>query len=162
MVRLSCANGVAVNKPAMPMRALHELINLDEPAYPLVREWAAAATRRVEFLPPSAARDDALIQTQVSTRSPMGAVVYETGGIIIDGGWLRILGSGHAGRLTRTLRGWNVGRAEGLYLIADDAVGGFFAINGGACGPDVKRTYYFAPDTLDWEPLDMGYSEFLC
>jgi hypothetical protein len=90
----------------------------------------------------------------------MGAVVYETGGIFIDNGWLRLLGSGHD-RLTRTLPGWNEGRSEGFYLVADDAVGGFFAINGGTLGPDIKNIYYFAPDRVDWESLEMGYSDFL-
>jgi hypothetical protein len=45
--------------------------------------------------------------------------------------------------------------------VADDVIGGFFAINGGALGPDVKNVYYFAPDSLDWEPLKIGYSSFL-
>ena len=142
------------------MRPLHELLSRDDPAFPLVREWASAATRPVELLPPSAARDEALLRTQVTTRSPMGAVVHETGGILVDGGWLRFLGSGHD-RLKRTLPGWNDGRSDGFLLIADDAVGGFFAVNGGALGPDVKSVYYFAPDTLDWEPMAMGYSDFL-
>jgi hypothetical protein len=142
------------------MRPLHELINTEDPAFPLVREWAAKALRSVELLPPSAARDDALLRTQVTTRSPMGAVVYETGGVLIDHGWLRVLGSGHP-RLARTLPGWNESRGQGFYLVADDAVGGFFAINGGAFGDDLKDLYYFAPDSLAWEPLHMGYSAFL-
>lgn len=142
------------------MRPAHDLINHDEPAFPLVREWARAAIRPVEILPPSEGREGALLQIQVTTRSPMGAVVYETGGILVDGGWLRVLGSGHP-RLTRTLPAWNAARGDGFCLIADDAVGGFFAINGGALGPDVKDVYYFAPDSLGWEPLKMGYSQFL-
>ena len=127
---------------------------------PLVREWAVAAIRSVDVLPPSAARRDTLERAQVSTRSPMGSVIYETGGLLVDGGWLRILGSGHS-RLTRTLPGWNVDRSEGFLLVADDAIGGFFAINGGALGADVKHMYYFAPDSLEWEPLAMSYSQFL-
>jgi len=142
------------------MRSLSELIDLDDPAFPLVRDLAANAVRPVEILPPSATRDDVLWRTQVTTRSPMGAVVYEMGGILIDGGWLRVLGSGHL-RLTRTLPGWNEGRADRFLLVADDAVGGFFAINGGAFGPDVKSLYYFAPDSLEWEPMKIGYSDFL-
>jgi hypothetical protein len=142
------------------MRTIGELIDVNEPAFPLIREWAAAAIRPVDFLPPSAARQNALEHIQVTTRSPMGAVVYETGGVLVDGGWLRILGSGNA-RLTRTLPSWNAGRSEGYLLVADDAVGGFFAINGGALGADVRNMYYFAPESLDWEPLKMGYSDFL-
>jgi hypothetical protein len=63
--------------------------------------------------------------------------------------------------LTRTLPGWNEGRTDGFLLLADDAVGGFFAINGGGLGADLKNLYYFAPDALDWEPLEIGYSAFL-
>src|SRR5437763_631158 len=122
------------------MRTLEELLNTDEPAFPLIQTWAARAVRQVELLPPSAARGDALLQTQVTVRSPMGAVVYETGRILIDHGWLRVLGSAHQ-RLTRTLPGWNEGRSDGFYLVADDVVGGFFAINGGALGDDVKNIY---------------------
>src|SRR4249920_1805589 len=105
------------------MRPLTELIDRDEPALPLVREWIASSVRPVELLPPSNVREDALFRTQVTTRSPMGAIVYETGGILIDHGWLRILGSGNP-RLTRTLPGWNEGRSDGFFLVADDAIGG--------------------------------------
>ena len=34
-----------------------------------------------------------LLGLQVTTCSPMGAFVYECGGIVIDSGWLRMLGS---------------------------------------------------------------------
>src|SRR4051794_1850209 len=115
------------------MRQLHELIKLEEPAMPRVLHWLASAVRSVELLPPSDARGDVLLQTQVTTRSPMGAIAYETGGILIDHGWLRVLGSGSP-RVTRTLPAWNQGRGDGFYLVADDVVGGFFAINGGALG----------------------------
>jgi hypothetical protein len=72
------------------MRPIGELINCDDQAFPLVREWVGAAVRPVEILPASEARQEALYQTQVTTRSPMGAIVYETGGLLIDGGWLRV------------------------------------------------------------------------
>jgi hypothetical protein len=142
------------------MRPLAELIDTTDPAMPLVLEWVAKAIRPVEILSSSSAREEALVQTQVTTRSPMGAIIYETGGILIDGGWLRVLGSGSA-RLTRTLPGWNQDRGEGFLLVADDAIGGCFAINGGALGPKIKCIHYFAPDTLGWEPLDIGYSDFI-
>ena len=142
------------------MRPLHELIRIDDRAFPLIREWAGQAVRHVELLPPSNQRADVLRRTQVTTRSTLGAIAYETGGIIVDHGWLRILGSGHP-RLQRTLPDWNEGKASGFYLVADDAVGGFYAINGGSLGDEVKNVYYFAPDTLDWESLGRGYTDFL-
>ena len=142
------------------MRPLHELINTDEPAMLLVREWLDASENHYEVLPPSASSEAVLHELQVTTRSTMGAIAYETGGILIDHGWLRILGSG-CERLTRDIVTWNRDRAEGFFLVADDVVGGFFAINSNGLGEDMGAIYYWAPDTLEWEPLGAGYTDFL-
>ena len=150
------------------MRPLSELINTDEPAWPEVQKWIAGATNAVEVLPVNEAdRDAALLAIQVTTRSPMGAIVYETGGLLIDHGWLRILGSGHS-RLPRSLASWNEGRTmfgdeqpPGYLLVADDVLGGFFAINGGSLGPEQGSVFYFAPGTAEWECLDFSYSQFI-
>jgi len=150
------------------MRPLSELINTDEPAWPEVQEWIAGATNSVEVLPVNEAdRAAALLAIQVTTRSPMGAIVYETGGLLIDHGWLRILGSGHS-RLPRSLASWNEGRTmfgdeqpPGYLLVADDVLGGFFAINGGSLGPEQGSVFYFAPGTAEWECLDFSYSQFI-
>lgn len=101
-----------------------------------------------------------LLSLQVTTRSTMGAVAYETGGLLIDHGWLRVLGSGHP-KLARDIVDWNKGRSSGFLLVADDVVGGFFALNGGGLGDDAGAMYYWAPDTLAWEALEIGYSDFL-
>ncbi|WP_299326563.1 DUF2625 domain-containing protein [uncultured Maribacter sp.] len=150
------------------MKTIQELINIDEPGWLLVAEWINDATNKVEVLPKNEKEaDNALYQTQVSTRSPMGAIIYETGGLLIDHGWTRILGSGNQ-KLDRTLPKWNKGKTfkefgdkPSIFLIADDVVGGFFAINGGALGDDIGNVYYFAPDALEWESMDVGYSDFL-
>src|SRR5438105_2276535 len=93
-----------------PLRQLEDLLDQNDPAWPLVQEWIRSANHPVEVLPPSEPqRGEALVQLQVTTRSPMGAVVYETGGLLIDDGWLRLLGSGHE-RLPRSLPAWNRGR----------------------------------------------------
>ncbi|MEX8194609.1 DUF2625 domain-containing protein [Comamonas guangdongensis] len=142
------------------MRALEELLDHREPALPLIEAWVQNAKLPVELLPPSAERDSVLLELQVTTRSPLGAMAHGTGGILVDGGWLRMLGSGHP-RLTRHLAGWNRGRSDGFLLVADDAVGGFFAIDGGALGDDPGAIHYLAPDTLAWEPLGMGHTAFM-
>jgi len=150
------------------MRRISELINTDDPAWPEVQQWIAQATNAVEVLPVDKTRREAeLLAVQVTTRSPMGAIVYETGGILIDHGWLRILGSGHS-RLPRSLASWNEGRTmfgkeeqPGHLLVADDVLGGFFSINGGSLGSELGSIFYFAPDSMEWENCEMGYSEFL-
>jgi hypothetical protein len=144
------------------MRPLADLIDRDEPAWPLVLEWIAGAEVEVEVLPADpAAGEAALYATQVTSGSPMGAIALNAAGILIDHGWLRMLGAGGHARFRRSLPGWNEGRSEGFYLIADDAVGGFFALNGGALGEDLRKVYFYAPDSLGWEPCGFGYSQFL-
>jgi len=141
------------------VRDLSELINSDDPGIAKIREWVRDGVNDCTLLPPSAERTEVLFQTQVTTRSTIGAIAYETGGVLIDAGWLRFPGSGHP-RLPRTLPGWNQGRSNRFYLVADDAVGGFFAINGGALGDDLKNMYYWPPDSLEWEPMGIGFSDF--
>jgi hypothetical protein len=97
----------------------------------------------------------------------MGSIIYESGGILVDHGWLRILGAGHP-RLPRSLPSWNHGRSFSIsgerpsfVLVADDVVGGFFAIDGGGLGMETGKICYHAPDTLAWENSGCGYSDFL-
>jgi hypothetical protein len=144
------------------MRALSDLIDRAEPAWPLVQQWIRHASVPVEVLPAEpAAGDAALYATQVTTRSPMGAIAHNAAGIFIDNGWLRVLGAGKHPRFQRSLPEWNEGRSDRFYLVADDVVGGFFAINGGSLGQDLGNVYFYAPDSLRWEPCRFGYSEFL-
>jgi hypothetical protein len=150
------------------MRTTQELINTTDPGWTLVKEMIVSAKNKVEVLPVDTNKaKNALYKTQVTTRSPMGAIIYMTGGILIDNGWIRILGSGHD-RLTRTLPDWNKGKSFAEFgqpapflLIADDAMGGFFLLNGGGLGEDLGKTYYLAADNLEYEPLGLNYTDFL-
>lgn len=158
------ATVIAQNK----LRAVEELINKTEPGWTLIKQWIDSAKNKVEVLPCDTAKARiALYKSQVTTRSPMGAIIYSTGGLLIDNGWIRILGSGH-NQLNRTVPDWNKGKSfkefgdsPSFLLVADDAVGGFFAINGGQFGTDAGKIYYLSPDNLEWEPLDLTYSGFL-
>jgi hypothetical protein len=144
------------------MHALNEFVDLEDPAWPLVQQWVGEASVPVEVLPADAkAGDAALHAAQVTTRSPMGAIVHNAAGIFIDNGWFRILGAGKHPRFQRSLPEWNEGRSSGYCLVADDAIGGSFAINGGALGEDLGKLYYYAPDSLHWEPCAFGFSQFL-
>jgi hypothetical protein len=150
------------------MRTLEQLVEKQDPAWPVVRAWIDVASNAVEVLPVNRDKADAsLLQLQVTTRSPMGAIVHETGGLLIDDGWLRILGSGSP-RLPRSLSDWNAetvpsppGTAPPFLLVADDILGGFFAIDGGCLTGSRGKVHYFGPDSLDWQDLDSSYSEFV-
>ncbi|WP_316796494.1 DUF2625 family protein [Pedobacter agri] len=148
--------------------SLDALINKTDPAWPLVKKWIDSAKNKVEILPVDSAKaKQTLYNAQVSTYATLGSVIYNTGGIMVDNGWIRILGSGSE-RLSRDIATWNKEKTIKEYgdkipylLIADDAIGGFFAINYGGLGPDIKNVYYLEPNTLTWQPLGAGYGEFL-
>ena len=77
------------------MRPVDALINRTDPGWMVVKEWIDSAKNKVEVLPVDTLKaKNALYKTQVTTRSIMGAIVFSTGGILIDDGWIRILGSG--------------------------------------------------------------------
>ena len=147
---------------ATAMRPLSELINQQEPGWELVSQWIREAKNKVQVLPKTATRaDSTLLAAQVTTRSPMGAIIYETGGILVDNEWIRILGSGSP-TMRRTLTSWNKDKVPGIMLVADDVLGGFYALNGGAFGPEtLGKVFYFAPESLRWEATGKTYSEFI-
>ncbi len=150
------------------MSSLEELVNKTDPGWALVSQWIDSAKNKVEILPADTTKaKEALVKLQVTTRSPMGAIVYMTGGLLVDRGWIRILGSGSS-KLGRSLPDWNTGKTlidsvetSGFLLIADDAIGGFFILNGGIFSDDIGKVFYFSPDHLEFEALDLTYSEFL-
>ena len=59
----------------MIARSFDQLLEKDDPAWPLAQQWIRAATNKIEVLPaPDAGRSDALVAMQVTTRSPPGAI----------------------------------------------------------------------------------------
>lgn len=150
------------------MRKVQELIDFNDSSWPGIKELAKSSKNKVEILTANEQEaGDALYKTQVSTRSTLGAIIYMSGGILIDDGWIRILGAGNK-KLKRTLPDWNKGKTfdefgeqSPFLLIADDAIGGFFMLNGGGLGNDLGGIYYFAPDSLEFEPLDLNYTQFI-
>lgn len=91
---------------------------------------------------------------QLSTKSYLGSIALESGGLLIDHGWLRILGAGHED-ISGFLISWNISIEDPL-IIAYDLIGGFFALEA-----TQGEVIYFAPDTLNWEDLGVSYSGFI-
>lgn len=105
---------------------------------------------------------------QLTLHSVLGALTFHTGGILVDHGWLRVLGGGRE-------PGLNVVKANGLdardddeadrpppyLLVATDVLGGQFALDGGGLLGRPMEICYFAPDSLEWEPLEAGYASFV-
>lgn len=151
----------------MKRLTLAELTHTDDPAWPALRGWLGDAARPAVVLPVDRARGEAtLVALQVSLQTTLGAVARYTGGLVIDQGWLRLLGAGGE-RVGDGLVAWNGLEAEaerampGALIVAHDALGGFFAVNGGALGEPAGTVHYRSPRAPGWMDLGLGYTRFV-
>lgn len=153
------------------IRSVAELEDVAEPVWPILQEAVAGAAVPVEVLgvTPEQGRE-VLHRLQVTTRSALGALARHCGGLAIDGGWLRILGGGYSGGrgaladLATTngiLEPPGPGTGPRLLVVAHDVLGGRFAVDGGALGLGPGEVCYWAPDSLDWESLEIGHGAFV-
>ena len=78
-----------------------------------------------------------------------------------------MLGSG-CERMNRGIYSFNLGKSfskagqmPSYLLVTDDILGGFFAINGGAFDGKAGNIFYYAPDSSEWEDIQLGYSQVL-
>jgi hypothetical protein len=149
------------------LRSESELADVDEPAWPglLAAIDAAPLAAEVLTVPPDQGKA-VLYRLQVTGRSMLGALALNCGGVLIDHGWLRILGAGGRGLpdiATVNALG-DPTRTPGPppYLtVAFDVLGGRFAIDGGGLGIQPGQVCYWGPDTLAWSGLGMGHSDFV-
>lgn len=142
------------------MRTIEELRDVDDPAWPLIEEAISDADQPAEVIPGDhAAGEQSLLLLQVTTRSFLGALALHTGGLLIDHGWLRILGGARESLNICTANDVERPSDEppGQLLVAFDVLGSKFAINGGALPGSPGEICYFAPDNLAWLPLEMKW-----
>ena len=143
------------------MKTLPQLIAREGSALPVLLEWARSATNAVRVRPPAKMlAAETLVEMQVTTASPLGAIAFHTGGLSVADGFLRVLGSSE----DRGIRDWNRAACvldASYVLVADDVLGGQFAMNhGGFKGPD-GMVHYLPPDQLEWIDLQSDYGDFL-
>lgn len=149
------------------MKSLYELVDRTNQTLDVLQDWVAKSKGDI-MVEPALQTDgkNALHQLQVSTTSLLGTIVYHTGGIFVNHGSLRILGAGCES--LRSIIEWNqidengiTQRLKDALLVADDVYGGIFAMNAGAFQGERGNIFYLAPDTLEWEDLEMEYSQFI-
>ena len=153
------------------IRSVAELEDVAEPAWPVLLAAVAEAAFPVDVLPVTEDQGRAVLhRLQVTTRSPLGALARHCGGLVLDHGWLRILGGGHVGdrgALTDVATANGIpappgsSSSPGLLVIAHDVLGGRFAVDGGALGLAPGEVCYWTPDSLAWEPLEVGHGAFV-
>jgi hypothetical protein len=159
------------------VRELEELIDVDDPAWPVLEGLLVDSLVPLKVLPIDLDEGRrALLQMQITARSALGAMALNCGGLVVDDGWVRVYGGGSSGGdgAMPSLAQVNAFPAvfdpewsptSGL-IVGHDVVGGVFALNGhdpGAVGrPGVPgQMTYFAPDLLEWEAMEMGHSTWI-
>lgn len=91
-----------------------------------------------------------------------GQIIANVKGIIIDNS-IRILGSGGKNKFASIEQyNYEVSKYLGkdFFIIADDIFGGIFAFEKDNMS-EKSLVHYLAPDTLEWENLEIAYYEFL-
>ncbi|GGQ73396.1 DUF2625 family protein [Couchioplanes azureus] len=151
------------------MRTADELMDIPDPAWPEL-EVELLANPQVRILPVSpAAGRETLHRLQVTARSRLGALALHTGGLLVDDGWLRVLG-GDGGHGVPSLAEANGlpgdQRPPSALLVGYDVLGGRFEVNGPAPRAlgrpgDPGDVCYFGPDTLQWEYVGAGHGGWL-
>ena len=96
----------------------------------------------------------------ISSDSVLYSVVSNSNGIVVDN-WIRFFGQ--TSSVNNGVYYYNDNfqkNTSGLFLVASDVVGGLFAINISRFNNE-NHIWYFAPDTLEWECLNMSYDQLL-
>ncbi|WFE54747.1 DUF2625 family protein [Micromonospora sp. WMMD1155] len=131
---------------------------MEQSAWAEVSALVAAAPYPVEVLPADPQQAAAcLAALEITTRSWLGAVVANSGGLVIDHGWLRVLGGGHDGLPDVAAE---IVPGAGRLVVAFDVMGGQFAWL--QAEPAARPTvHYFGPEDLAWQNLELGYGDWL-
>ena len=167
---------MASSATLMPLQAL---VNQSDSGLPIVHELLADQLHEAIRVASPEAGGHELVALQVSTRSPMGAIAYTYAAIFIQHGFIRVLGAGRHPRITRSVTSSSLGKfpafetqssgnggtkvlRPGGLIIADDVLGGVFALSGGNVpGVELGHVGYYSPATQQFEDLGIGYSAFL-
>ncbi|MCM3170881.1 DUF2625 family protein [Paenibacillus sp. MER 99-2] len=151
----------------MQKLSVHELLDLENDAWPELKQLLEEGSNTYTVIPAQRSKgEEAIYALQVSTKSYLGVIAYETGGVLVDHGWITLLGA-ETEQVVGSLISWNglsdrpaLEALEGVLVVAYDVAGGFFAMDTGKFEGS-GHVYYFAPDTLEWESTELTYSEFM-
>lgn len=148
------------------VRSVAELRDVDDPAWPglwLTLTGARVPVRVLEVDPSAGERT--LCRLQVSARSTLGALALHTGGLLVDHGWVRVLGGGSELPDLATASGLgDPGEASEpppWLTVGYDVLGGRFAVDGGGLGVRAGEVCHWGADTLRWEGLGVGHTAFV-
>lgn len=95
----------------------------------------------------------------INEESVLGQVLLNVSGVVIND-YLRIWCNDEPNILLQNNKVKQFYAGNKL-IVANDIWGGLFAISNGDFEGNRRDIWYFAPDLLEWENLDINYAEFL-
>lgn len=93
----------------------------------------------------------------VNEQSVLGQIVLNVSQIVVNG-YLRVLGGDSLVILNECVKKYHRGNK---LVIAYDIFGGIYAIGNGDFESEKRNIWYFAPNSLEWEPLGITYPQFI-
>ena len=116
-----------------------------------------SSIKNVKILSPNTC-NNTLNNLNIDENSILGQVIINTGGIFIEN-YIRLFGSGDE-KNSYNIYKYNLELKKYFYndmiIIGDDVFGGIFSLN-----KEKNTILYFAPDTLEWEDLEITYKDFI-
>lgn len=115
------------------------------------------STRKVKIIN-NKVYDDTLNNLNIDKNSMLGQVITNTSGIFIDN-YIRLFGNGSKD-VSYNIYEYNLEFKkyfdDNMIIVADDVFGGLFSVT-----KEKNNILYFAPDTLQWENLEIDYKDFI-
>ncbi len=93
----------------------------------------------------------------INEESVLGQILKNMSIIIING-YLRVLGGDYIIPFNQKVKEFYSGNK---LIVANDIFGGLYAIGNGDFEGDIRNIWYFAPDLLEWENLEINYPQFI-
>ena len=103
-------------------------------------------------------------QLGLNKATTLSTIICNVSGITVDN-IIRIIGQGNqkmigVDKINAIVNG-KPSKIRDMLIIGTDIFGGIYAMNMTEINGVIGNIFYFAPDTLAWESMDMKYSQFL-
>lgn len=103
-------------------------------------------------------------ELKLNKATTLATIICNVSGITVDN-TIRILGQGNQNLNSickiNAIKGGVPTKIRDMLIVGTDVFGGIYAMNITEVNGTVGNIFYFAPDTLEWEAMDMKYSQFL-
>ncbi len=114
------------------------------------------SAHQVELVQEGALSSDKLRAMGIPETSTMGQVMLNMKRLVVSG-YLRVYGS-EIPEISKIVNAIYPGKK---IVVATDVWGGIFAIGNGDFSGDTSIMWYYAPETLQWESMDIRYADFI-